>query len=242
MTQKWGDCDVGMNKTWSPLYYTDDQRGPIPSPQGDMPPLVEPPVSTTGQLLQVGIEAWLGYHAVRREECQVCVPCNSASGQAMLDFYLTSVYVGAYWFTVQYVGPDDQGLVPWANVQEDKAVDGMIGQGSALADYKTLHLLYEDGRIQTRSGKVAPAPEGETYGDQGSMVASEAGIVSHNNVRAPRAVRGWGARSVLVTWDEKEIQLTPAIKVPTVDAPDITLWAYANYAFGVPNVWRQEHP
>ena len=52
---------------------------------------------------------------------------------------------------------------------------------------------------------------------------------------------GGGAKSVLVTWDEKELQLTPAIKLPVVDAPDITLWAYPNYAFAVPNVWRQEH-
>ena len=39
---------------WSPLYYPYDPRGLIPSSQGDVPPLIAPPVPTNRQLVGLG--------------------------------------------------------------------------------------------------------------------------------------------------------------------------------------------
>ena len=218
--------------------------------RGEAPPLVETSVSTREQLLRCGLEAWLGYHALRRAGCQECVPCASPTGQALLEFYIVppvptpqgqgyeeSGYIGANWFVVQYKGPDNKRRVPWM-LATKKPVEGILGEGSALADHKSLHYRHADGRIMTRFGEVAPAPKGTTFGDRGALV-NPAGVASHSNVRVPYQL--WDADAALVSWGQEHIDLTPAQELPT-DNPDATLWAYPNYSNRLPNLWLQEHP
>ena len=231
-------------ETWRPLYYPTDLSHPLPPLHGQATPLVETPMLTPAQLSHCGLEAWLGYQALRRSGCQECVPCANPSGEVLLEFYLTrsqhfeEMCIGINWFAVQYQGPDDKHRAPWTSA-DGQSVEGILGTGQNLADYKSLHYRYTDGRIMTRSGAVEPAPPGTTFGDRGALV-NPAGLASHSNVRVPE--QGSGVQEALVVWTPESIDIMPAMEL-AADKPDQTLWAYpVRPAIRLPNLWLQEHP
>ncbi len=229
-------------ETWRPLYYPDNLPQPLPPLRGGATPLIDTHIPTGDLLFKHGLEAWLGFHALRRAGCQECVQCANPSGEVLLEFYVTrsqyyeEMCIGANWFAVQYQGPDSDHRVPWGSVG-DQPIRGALGTGRTVADYKSLHHRYIDGRIMTRSGAVEPAPPGTTFGDRGALV-NPAGIASHSNVALHLS---GGTDAALVVWTPENIDVTPA-KALATDKPDETLWAYPDWRFRLPNRWLQEHP
>ena len=199
---------------------------------------------TNDLLNKHGLEAWLGFHALRRAGCQECVQCASPSGEVLLQFYGTQsqyyeeMCIGAIWFAVQYQGPDNERRVPWESASGDP-IEGVLGTGRTMADLKSLHYRYVDGHIMTRVGEVEPAPPGTTFGDRGALV-NPSGIASHRNV-AVSHLSGW-TDAALVVWTPESIDVIPARALET-NNPDETLWAYpVRPAIRLPNRWLQEHP
>ena len=231
-------------EVWRPLYYPDKLTYPLPPLRGGAAPLVDTPVLTSNLLYKHGLEAWLGFQALRRAGCQECVPCASPSGTVLLEFYGTrsqhyeELCIGANWFAVQYHGLDDKRRIPWESAS-GQPIEGVLGTGRTVADYKSLHYRHTDGRILTRSGVVESAPHGTTFRDRGALV-NPGGIASHSNEAVPHL--SGGPDAALVVWTPEEIDVTPAKALET-NNPDETLWAYpVQPAIRLPNRWLQEHP
>ena len=189
-------------EAWRPAYYPNDPIRPMPPFSGAAPRLVDTPMLTADQLTLCGLEAWLGYQALRKSGCTDCVQCANPSGEVILDFYLTEsqnqdgMCIGVNWFAVRYLGPDTQRRVPWATAS-GQPLDGVLGTGNRIADFKSLHYRCTDGRIMTRSGVVAPAPPGTTFGDHGALV-NPSGVAIHSNVQVPP--NHGGNQVALVVW------------------------------------------
>ena len=231
-------------EAWRPLYYPDNLTHPLPPLHGTAAPLVDTPMLTSDLLNNHGLEAWLGYHGLRRAGCQECVPCANPSGAVLLEFYGTQsqhfeeVCIGVNWFAVQYQGPDYERRVPWESAGGDP-IEGVLGTGRNVADHKSLHYRHTDGRILTRFGAVQSAPPGTTFRDRGALV-NPSGIASHSNVAVSHL--SGGADATLVVWTPDAIEVTP-VKALETNNPDETLWAYpVRPAIRLPNRWLQEHP
>ena len=230
---------------WQPLYYEDDRQAPLPPLCGKPAPFATPTIASNAELAKWGLEAWLGLHALRRAGCTECVQCANPSGEVLLEFYAAEAeyegaghYVGINWFAeVQYKGPDIARRVPWQG-PNNESVEGALGESSTVADYKSKHYCYADGRILSRMGSVAPAPKGETWRDRGALVMPE-GIAVHSNVRV--TPRMGNVDAILVSWDPEHIYSAPIRELDT--ATDVALWAYPRgFTVSMPNIWYQEHP
>ena len=231
---------------WQPLYYPYGLRSPLPCPRGrNYTNLVDHPEHpTVPVLLKEGLEAWLGFHAMRQEGCQTCVQCASSSGALMLEFYSARFsgsgddHIGAYWFSMDHSGFDPRPLVDWGN--DGQLAGGYWATGSATPAYMSLHYRCSDGLIWTRSGNVKKAPLGTTPLDLGTLASPES-RANHRSLALynefPAVVKeGWAA----VDWDSEGIRWSPAIEL-TSKVPGEMGWMYPE-PFRTENRWLQEHP
>ena len=160
-------------REWAPLHYPEGLRKPMPTPRGAVPLMDWPDEFRVADLFRCGLEAWLGFHAMRRDDCKSCTQCVQEKASLILEFYFTQVdpadypepnYIGAYWHACHTIRPDD--VDRWED-HNGQPLRGSLAYADTLPAMKSLHSRYVDGRIRTRWGTVASAPQGTTFQDRG---------------------------------------------------------------------------
>ena len=238
------------HQRWQPLYYPEGATRPQPPASGLVNLISWPDDLTAFDCLRYGLEAWLGMHAMRREGCRNCLQCGQPTASLVLEFYTAWSdyqegirYIGAWWWRWHTIEEDKTRVVPWADVHGQR-LEGKFAYAETLPVMKSLHYRYVDGRILTRWGNVAPAPDGSSMGNQGALV-NPSGIATHSNLRlleslSEQSVSATRPPAVLVEWDPDKIRWGLALQLQS-DKSDATKWAFSS-PFTMPNRWLQIHP